>query len=269
MKLEQSFVPQRPIYRLGVCDSGVGGLSILHALIPLGIPEYVYVADTANVPYGDRSPEEIQQLSIKLIEFLLTFQVDAVVIACYTMCSVALNVLRMRFPKTTFIEIIDGTISQAAACTKNNRIGVIATKATVNSGLFASKFRLSHPDGEIFERACPQLVPLIEQHPMDHACLEHVLKMSLTPLIVRAVDTLVLGCTHFILIQSLIKKIMGSQVAVVHAQQPVRRMVEGLLPQGYHTVAPPRIQMYVTGNKETFFDPYQLVTNPHIHQVSL
>ena len=269
--MESKFVTinQRQINRLGVCDSGVGGLSILHALLPLGIPEYIYVADTANVPYGDKSPEEIQGLAVSLIEFLVEQHVDAIVIACYTMCSVALDLLKERFPNILFIEIIDGTIEQAGSYTKNNKIGIIATQATVNSGLFINKFRGYNSELEIFQKACPQLVPLIEQYPMDHQSIKHTLKMNLTSLILREIDTLVLGCTHYILIQSIIKEVVGYRIALAHVQQNTKRLVESLLHENRNKVSAPNVKIYVTGDKNKFFDPYQLTTGCNIKQATI
>lgn len=257
------------IRRIGICDSGIGGLSILHALVPLGIEEYIYIGDTQHVPYGNKSVSEIQRLSIKLIQFLIDQKVDAIVIACHTICSTSLDILEKTFPHISFFEIIDGTVQQAISYTRNNTIGVIGTTATIASGIYTKKITARAPEIRVIEKACPDLASLIEQHPWDLEEIDYALKRYLSPLLVRSIDTLIIACTHYILIQDMIKH-LTPQALLVNAQQPTRRVVHLTLPEDFRPVSVPRVTIYVTGDDLQFTNPYEsVITNMHTKQIQL
>ncbi len=260
----------RRIKRIGICDSGIGGLSILHGLLPLGIEEYIYVGDTAHVPYGDKAVHEIEKLSINLIKFLVEKECDAIVIACHTICATALSIIKKTFPDILFFEIIDGTIEQAVAYTKNNSIGLIGTTATIESGLYRKKIHDQNREIRIVEKASPSLVPLIEKSSWDIEDIRYELKRSLSPLIIRNVDTIILGCTHYILIQNLIREFLPTGIQLVNAQQQTRRSVQQTLGDKFSPIDVPQISLYLTGNSQKFVNPYEpIIATTKVKQIHL
>lgn len=259
----------RTIKCLGVFDSGIGGLTILNAIKSLGLEKYIYVADTAYLPYGQKTQKQIQDRCIHITRFLIDQGVDAIVIACHTACSAALQLLREQFPDMLFIDMIDGTVECAHIQTKNNTIGVIATQATVDTHVYTHKLHSKKNDLRVIERACPQLVPLIEENIFDIQNINHILKIYLTPLILRNIDTLIIGCTHYILIQDLIRQVVGSNVIIINAQQPTKRALEQLLPLDYLPTNNPDIKLYVTGKTELFYNPYATTLVHQPQQIAL
>ena len=184
--------------KVGLFDSGIGGLSVLKKLIEkYPNNEYIYFGDTKNLPYGSKSKEELKILAKNNIEFLLKFNVDVIVIACGTVSSNCLDYLKESY-NIPIIDIISPTINYLNSSSYNN-IGVIATEATINSHIFKNKINKN-----IYEIATPKLVPLIEG--TSNGNLNEVLKEYLNNY-VDVIEVLVLGCTHYPLISPDIKKV--------------------------------------------------------------
>jgi len=194
---------------IGVFDSGIGGLSVLKQFIRfLPYEKYIYLGDTARVPYGNKSPETVIKYSIECAEFLLKQNVKLIVVACNTASSIALDELR----KLTNIPII-GMIHPAATSalreTINKRIGVIGTRATIMSKSYNNIINeLSNNKVDIFSKACPLFVPLVEEGWEKHPATKLIVEDYLTELKEKQIDTLVLGCTHYPLLKEAISEFM-------------------------------------------------------------
>lgn len=195
---------------VGIFDSGLGGLTVVKAVMKYMPDEnIIYLGDSLNVPYGDKTPEQLREFACKNVEFLLSKGVKAIAVACNTVDSVALNVLKERF-SVPIVGVVGPASEKAAEITKNKRIGVIATAAAVSSGAYEKRIKTCCPDSEVFCVAAPLLVPLVEKgkiHKGDKET-EEALKSYLEPLKEKGIDTLVLGCTHYPLLIDIVKDIV-------------------------------------------------------------
>ena len=215
----------RPI---GVFDSGLGGLTALRELARL-MPEedLVYFGDTGRVPYGGRSPEGIVKYARQDVAFLRTFDPKAIVIACGTVSATALEVLREENPIPIF-GVVGPTARAAAHVTRNGRVGLIGTRASIRSGAYERALNQLHPGVEVTARACPLLVPLVENgrfRPGDTVA-ETVGSEYLAPVKAAGVDALILGCTHYPLMKDIIGGFMGAETALVDAGEQCARWVK-------------------------------------------
>ncbi len=211
---------------IGIFDSGVGGLTVLRALRRcLPQENLVYLGDTARVPYGNKSPATIERYAVEDTRFLLSRGVKLIVIACNTASALAADALRRQFPEVPVLEMIGPGARAAASSTRNRRIGVIATAATVGSGAYDQRIRETFSqagdDGpvHISGRACPLFVPLVEEGEIDSAITSLVAEKYLTGLREDNIDTLVLGCTHYPLLMPVIAAVMGPEVTLVDSAE--------------------------------------------------
>ena len=207
---------QRPI---GVFDSGLGGLTAVHSLWRI-LPEedLIYFGDTARVPYGGRSRETILKYARQDVRFLRSFDLKAILIACGTVTTTSLDILQAE-NDLPMVGVVEPTCRRAALVTKNRRVGLIATAASVRSGAYEAALRRLDPEIRVFSRACPLLVPLVENgrvSPGD-VVIEAVAREYLAPLKEAGVDTLILGCTHYPLLTDVIGGIIGPGVELVSA----------------------------------------------------
>lgn len=196
---------------IGVFDSGIGGLSVVkHLRQQLPQERFLYVADSGYAPYGERSEEEIIARSIKITEFFLQHHIKALVVACNTATAAAVAVLRQRYPDLIIVGIEPG-LKPAAAISHNQRVGVLATRATLNS----EKFKLLHAQlntetqTQFIPQACVGLVNQIEQGDLSAPALMDLLRHYVTPLLEQDIDTLVLGCTHYPFVEHLIRQVVA------------------------------------------------------------
>lgn len=205
----------RPI---GLFDSGVGGLSAVRVLRREAPNEsFVYFGDTARVPYGDRTPEDIKTLSRQDARFLRSRDIKAIVIACNTITANAMDALTADNRDVPVIGVIEPAAAEAVRVTRSGKIGIIATNATVNSRVYERAIRALRPDAVVTAQGCPGLVPLIETGhtaPTDEVLMP-ILREYLAPLMAAGVDTVVLGCTHYPLIAEAVTAVMGANIALV------------------------------------------------------
>ena len=206
---------KRPI---GVFDSGLGGLTAVRRLRQV-LPgeDIVYLGDTSRVPYGSRSLDTIRKYAGQDAAFLMSFDIKALVVACGTVSTTALDVVEKACGNVPVFGVVEATAKKAASSTKNGRIGLIATPASIRSGAYAPAIRRYAPKAEIFDRACPLFVPLVENgrtEPGD-VVIETVVREYLEPLKNAGVDTLVLGCTHYPLLSRVIGAYMGKGVSLI------------------------------------------------------
>lgn len=223
---------------IGVFDSGIGGLTVVAALRELLPCETIfYIGDTARVPYGGKSRKTVERYSVEIGGLLLAEQAKVLVVACNT--ASALAVPRM---KSLFKVPVQGVVTPGAAAavkaTKNKRIGVIGTKATIASGAYEHAISAQDPEAMVFSEACPLLVPLIEEGMFDDPVTDQLLARSLAPLLGRGIDTLVLGCTHYPLLREAIARAAGPGVALVDSARNCALAVQELLAS--HGIAAPR-----------------------------
>lgn len=194
----------RPI---GVFDSGVGGLTVVRALMErLPMENIIYFGDTARVPYGVKSRSTIEHFTAQIVEFLLQNEVKALVIACNTIAAAAGQKVRQMAGGMPVLDVIAAGAEAALATTQNKHIGVIATSTTVNSNAYARSIHAKAPETRILSQASPLLVPLVEEGWLDHEVTRLTVREYLKPLLADQIDTLVLGCTHYPLLKPLLKQ---------------------------------------------------------------
>lgn len=218
----------RPI---GVFDSGVGGLSAVRRLEKL-LPgeDIVYFGDTGRMPYGTRSRETIIGYSKEIIAFLLEKDVKMLVAACGTISSNLPDSVVKALP-VPYTGVMLPAAQVAAATTSNGRIGLIGTTATVRSGLFGKAIRSIRPETKLFGKACPLLVPMVEEGLLeeDNEIVRLTLEMYLSSIKKEKVDTLILGCTHFSLLYNQVDRVMESKVTLVDAAGAAAQYVQSFL----------------------------------------
>jgi len=222
---------------LGVFDSGIGGLTVAHALFEcLPHESVIYFGDTARVPYGPKSPETVRRYSGEILDLLVRRGVKMVVVACNTSTAHALDFLRARSP-VPVQGVIEPGARAAAAATRAGRIGVIGTAGTIASGAYERAIKAVRPEVEVASRACPLFVPLVEEGWFDHPATELVAREYLQPLKEQGVDVLVLGCTHYPLLKALLSRVMGPDVALIDSAAETARTVRHEL-EGRELLAP-------------------------------
>jgi glutamate racemase len=214
---------------IGVFDSGIGGVTVLRAIREL-LPaeDLIYFGDSANLPYGEKSLEEIRCLSESVADFLLKEKCKLIVIACNTASAAALKHLRARHPEVNFIGM-EPAVKPAAEQTQSGVVGVLATTATFQGELFASVVERFAQDVVVLRQPCPGLVQQIETGKSQAADTERMLRGWLEPMIENQLDTLVLGCTHYPFVMPTLKKILGEKVKIIDPAPSVARHVKRIL----------------------------------------
>jgi glutamate racemase len=200
---------------IGVFDSGLGGLTVARALLSrLPHESLLYVGDTARVPYGPKSPETVQRYAVQIADWLVGEGVKAIVIACNTATAHALEHLRATSP-VPVIGVVEPGARAAVEIVPHGRIGVIGTAGTIASGAYERAIHALAPGADVIARACPLLVPLVEEGWLDHDATRLIVHEYLAPLRDASVETLVLGCTHYPLLTGVIAEEMGPGVRLI------------------------------------------------------
>lgn len=214
---------------IGVFDSGIGGLTVVRALMErLPFENIVYFGDTARVPYGVKSVETINRYALQIAEFLLKKDVKLLIVACNTMAAVACQAIRDLSP-VPVLEVIGAGAASAVAETRNKIIGVIGTPATINSNAYARAISLLDHGVRIFSQACPLFVPLVEEGWFEHEATRLTALEYLKPVKAEGIDTLVLGCTHYPLLKPLFAEIVGPQVRLIDSAEAMAEEAAGLI----------------------------------------
>ncbi|MCX8093671.1 MAG: glutamate racemase [Candidatus Goldbacteria bacterium] len=215
--------------RIGVFDSGVGGLTVVKELIKqLPNESICYLGDTARAPYGSKTKDTIIRFSIENVSFLLKRNVKIIVVACNTSSAIALDELRKNF-KINIIGVVEAGARAAIDITRNKRIGIIGTKATIESKAYEKIIKMKDKNIKIFSYATPLLVPLVEEGWLEERETELILRRYLKYFNGKNIDTLLLGCTHYPLLKNLIKKIMlGINIidSAIEISKTIRAMLE-------------------------------------------
>jgi len=215
---------KRPI---GVFDSGLGGLTVVKKIAEL-LPgeDIIYLGDTGRIPYGSRSRETIIKYAHQDASFLAQFNIKAMVIACNTVCSVAFYDLEKEYDIPVY-EVVGAPAAAAAKQTKNNKIGVIGTAATIQSGTYEKELKKINPGITAFSKSCPLFVPLVEEGWIDaeNEAALCVAKSYLQSLKESGIDTLILGCTHYPLLRNVLSEVLGSGVSLIDSGAETARFV--------------------------------------------
>jgi len=214
---------------IGVFDSGIGGLTVVKQLRRVMPHEdLVYLGDTARVPYGTKSPETVVRFACEDTRFLLDRPVKSVVVACNSASAWALNELERRFDVPVFGVIVPGA-EAALKRSRTLRIGVIGTRATVRSDAYRLAIRKSVPGARVISRPCPLLVPMVEEGWTRGDVTRRVLHEYLDPLLKQSIDTLILGCTHYPLLKTAIREVVGTGIPLVDSAVSCAKYVAGRL----------------------------------------
>lgn len=214
---------------IGIFDSGLGGLTVFKQVRNLLPHEnLIYFGDTARVPYGTKGKATVQKFARQIANFLYSRGVKLIVVACNTASSLALEYLQSLFP-LPIVGVVEPAARTALQASRNKRIGVIGTTATIASGKFEATLRNYDPALTVINQPCPLFVPLIEEGWLDSPVTEEVARIYLKPVLEHKIDTLILGCTHYPLIIPVIRKIVGEGIAIVDTAQETTYEVQQLL----------------------------------------
>ncbi len=240
--------PRRP---LGVFDSGIGGLTVVSALRNL-LPceSIIYIGDTARVPYGGKSRETVERYSVEIAGLLLAEGAKMIVVACNTASALAVPRLK-ELIRVPVLGVVDPGARAAVDSTRNGRIGVIGTRATIRSKAYESAIHNIQPEAEVFAVECPLLVPLIEEGWLEDAVTDAIIERYLEPLLQERIDTLVLGCTHYPLLRSAIARKAGPGITLVDSAENCARAVAELL-EPQMAESPGALEVALTDPAERF-----------------
>jgi len=231
---------------IGVFDSGVGGLTVVRELIKhMPNEEIIYFGDTARVPYGAKSKETVTKYARQIVNFLLTKDVKAVVIACGTVSSNSYYDLMAAFD-VPIIEMVSHGVSMCLDVTQNNTIGVIGTEATIRSRAYEYLIKQKRPEAQVFARSCPLFVPLAEEGWTSNTVAQMTTELYLQELIDRKIDSLILGCTHYPLLLECIQRAVGGIHIINPAEAAAAFIARFLREHGLE-------RDYTTAPEHTFF----------------
>ncbi len=243
---------------IGVFDSGIGGLTVVRALMQrLPHENIVYFGDTARVPYGPKSPQVVREYALQDTDFILSHDVKMIVVACNTVSAVALDVVKKRAGSMPVVGVIVPGAEAAVRATTKKRIGVIGTLGTIRSDVYSSAIREASRDIEVFSQACPLFVPLAEEGWTHHQATELIAKEYLFPLTTQKIDTLVLGCTHYPILRDTIDKVLHGAITLIDSGEATAETVgeilqkEGLVNPSTET---PNIQFHVSDVPHKFLE---------------
>lgn len=220
---------------IGVFDSGFGGLTILRGLVKeLPNYNYLYLGDSARAPYGSRSQEVIYEFTKQAVDFLFAHDCELIILACNTASSEALRRIQMEHlpqfhPNKKVLGVIIPAAEAAALKTKNKKVGVVATEQTVASQAFVRELHKLDPKIQVFQNACPLLVPIVEAGEHRGAIAESTLQQYLAPLLKEKIDTLILGCTHYGILEKKICAIVGENMSIISEASVVAKKLRNYL----------------------------------------
>lgn len=255
----------RPI---GVFDSGLGGLTVLNEINHiLPTESVVYFGDSGRAPYGTKSKETVIKYTFQDIRFLLNQDIKMIVIACNTASACSLDRVRHSFD-IPVVEVVEPGAVTGVRETRNKKIGVIGTIATINSGVYEKAISKLDSSIEIYSKACPMFVPLVEEGWWDNDIALKIVEEYLLPLKEKGIDTLVLGCTHYPLLQNTISKVMGEDVKLVSSALEVAKVVKEVV-EGKKFARDERVEpvyrYYTSDSVEKFESLGNSILNHKIH----
>jgi glutamate racemase len=259
--------------KIGVFDSGLGGLTVVRAMTEvIKGAEIFYLADTKNAPYGEKTTEEILQYSLDITQYFIdTHQIDALIVACNTATSAAIQYLREYYPSLIIIGTEPG-IKPAIEQTSTGKVGVLATPATLKGDKYqqlANDLALEK-DVVLFEQACPGLVEQIEKGEMYDSSTKIMLEMWLAPMRENSVDTIVLGCTHYPLVGEVIEKVMERDLNLIHTGEAIANRLLALgQEKGHNNDGDLKITLYSTDDIDKQIVGHILETHTEVKQIDI
>lgn len=256
----------RPI---GIFDSGVGGLTVVRTLVEkLPGENFIYFGDTAHVPYGNKSREELFHYARSIIAFLLDQNVKAIVVACNTHSSVTLSEMEKECP-VPLLGVVKPGARSASRVSRNGRIGIIATQASINSGSYSMRIKEISAHAQVFPMACPRFVPMVESGQLTGQEVEEAAQEYLLPLQASAIDTLVMGCTHYPFLEAVIREYIGPDVVLVDPAVETIEELSQLLQQKQMAGQQSRAtgKFYVSGNDQSLYQVGSLLLGDLIQKV--
>ena len=220
-----------PSLPIGVFDSGIGGLTVLKALVQaLPRESFIYLGDTARLPYGTKTAQSVTRYALQTTGHLVQRGIKVLVIACNTATAVSLPALQSAYPQLPVVGVIRPGAQAACQVSKNGRIGVIATESTINGGSYEREILTIRPEAQVFSQPCPLFVSLAEEGWCTGQVVELVAQRYLSSFVAQGeMDTLVLGCTHFPVLGEAIRRVVGSGITLVDSAQTTAEFVQDLL----------------------------------------
>ncbi|WP_152654781.1 glutamate racemase [Oceanobacillus sp. CFH 90083] len=248
---------------IGVIDSGVGGLTVVHELMrQLPKEPLIYLGDTERCPYGPRTEEEVKQFTWEMVRFLLKKHIKMLVIACNTATAFTIKELQENLD-IPVIGVIKPGARAAIKSTESNYIGIVGTEGTVRSGAYSHALRQIKSDIEVISLACPLFVPMVEKGILDGPEAKQVVETTLVPILKHdRMDTLILGCTHYPLLKDIIQQVVGHDITVISSSEETARETSTTL--DIHQIAndddwmPPH-EFYATGDLNIFIEITQRI----------
>ncbi len=213
---------------IGIFDSGVGGLTVVREIKKvLPDAQIVYFGDTARLPYGNKSRETIQKYSSEIVDFLKKTGCGTVVIACNTASALAADHIREKYPELKIYDVVSSGAEAIVEATKIGKVGVIGTTATISSGVYEKKIKEIDSRMKVYSAACPLFVPLVEENWIHRPETKKIARVYLKNLKLKKVDTLLLGCTHYPLLQKIISGVMGKRTRVITSGEKLAEKLRG------------------------------------------
>lgn len=255
-------------------DSGVGGLTVLKEIYRLLPNEgIIYFADTGRAPYGSRAKETIVDYSLQNTEFLLSYDIKMLVVACHSITALAFDALKESAP-IPVIGIVEPSIEKALRTTRNNCIGVIGTEATIQSQVYQKMLHKRNPNVNIFEMSCPLMMHLAEEGWFKEEETYMIVKKYLLPLKKENIDTLILGCTHYPLLRNTIEEVMGPDVSLIDPSTELVKIIKKTLAEKdlLRPVKDPLRLFIVTDNPARFKKVGELYLEriiPYVRQIAV
>jgi glutamate racemase len=256
---------------IGIFDSGLGGLTVAKCIMEeLPNESIIYFGDTAHLPYGNKSKESIIKFSLSNVSFILKHDVKIIVVACNTSSAIALNALKKSID-LPIIGVIKPAVNKACEITRNKRIGVIGTIATIKSRVYSNAIKKKNKNIKVFEKETPLFVHLVEEGWIDHKITYEVAKEYLYPLKKEKIDTLILGCTHYPLLKKVIQKVVGEEVNLIDSAEEVANEIKKIIIKNniMNNSNKPSFKFFVSDMPARFKELAQIFLNKKIDKVSL
>lgn len=237
---------------IGIFDSGIGGLTVVKEILHvLSGESLIYLGDTARVPYGTRGQETIKEFALEMARFLFKKKVKCLVVACNTISATCLSDIQA-ISSVPVLGVIQPVVGKVLSITKNGRVGIIGTRATITSGIYEKEIEKLNPQVVVITQDCPLFVPLAEEGLISHPATKLIAQDYLKKFLKSKVDTLILGCTHYPLLAEAIKDVVGKNVLLIDSAQPTALMLKNILEEKnlLNQNGHPTYEFYVTDAPE-------------------
>lgn len=215
---------------IGIFDSGVGGLTVLRAILKhLPQESFLYIADTKNIPYGEHTPKEVENFALRIISYLVEKEIKLLAIACNYSSAVVYNKVKKLYPNLPVVAVLQAG-ARLASNSKYDKIGILATRGTVKTRIYPKEIKKLNPQKKIFQVSCPPLVSLIESL-APYEAIRSALNPCLRKLEAKGIEALVLGCTHYPLVRDLIEEELEGRIAILDPAEEMAKEIEEILRQ--------------------------------------